>query len=448
MEDIAYCLLGIFQINMPLLHGEGKHSFTRLQEKIARHSDDQSLFAWSNLTSDTQSILAASPADFGESKDIVPCKSGSVKTGFFIFITNKGLEPTVPMFEQHALLECRRRGDLTSLVVVQFRKIQEDEHQRIPRSKLGMVLVEERTISLTQHSESQDDFPDLPRYTMFDGREFPYFISTSLPDVKISSSLIIQKHSSILRVAIEKALSQQSNTQTDPTVDVFFFAVNLLALVFSIVFGAPSSLKWGILIVFILRSIRLINGRHSVTRDSIPETHYDHILEIQGMSSAGLTLTMRKPHHRRLRCHVSLNQDGRIPESQSSFLTPWSSFPSKTIHPPCIQPTARRCRNSRIFRLAKSSHTQNYRRTTRQNTLQTRIQKHNRTLLRSPPPYPHHIPRLRHTSQLPNPFLICNVTCHIMDCHSIRSIFSSLNGFCVCDSDDVQPVMVSSHPQA
>ena len=52
-EDEAYCLLGIFNINMPLLYGEGHKAFTRLQHEIARVSDDESLFAWH-----TKSILA------------------------------------------------------------------------------------------------------------------------------------------------------------------------------------------------------------------------------------------------------------------------------------------------------------------------------------------------------------------------------------------------------
>jgi hypothetical protein len=31
MEDTAYCLLGIFEVNMPLLYGEGERAFLRLQ---------------------------------------------------------------------------------------------------------------------------------------------------------------------------------------------------------------------------------------------------------------------------------------------------------------------------------------------------------------------------------------------------------------------------------
>ncbi|OAG03259.1 HET-domain-containing protein [Paraphaeosphaeria sporulosa] len=45
-EDIAYCLLGIFDVNMPLVYGEGEKAFVRLQEEIMKDSDDQTLFAW------------------------------------------------------------------------------------------------------------------------------------------------------------------------------------------------------------------------------------------------------------------------------------------------------------------------------------------------------------------------------------------------------------------
>ncbi|TBU43755.1 heterokaryon incompatibility protein-domain-containing protein [Dichomitus squalens] len=45
-EDHAYSLLGIFDINMPTLYGEGKRAFRRLQEEIVRRVPDQSLFAW------------------------------------------------------------------------------------------------------------------------------------------------------------------------------------------------------------------------------------------------------------------------------------------------------------------------------------------------------------------------------------------------------------------
>ncbi|KAI1375374.1 heterokaryon incompatibility protein-domain-containing protein [Hypoxylon crocopeplum] len=44
-EDMAYCLLGIFDINMPMLYGEGHKAFLRLQKEICKQTNDLSLFA-------------------------------------------------------------------------------------------------------------------------------------------------------------------------------------------------------------------------------------------------------------------------------------------------------------------------------------------------------------------------------------------------------------------
>jgi hypothetical protein len=45
-EDIAYCLLGIFNVHMPLLYGEGNKAFMRLQLELLALSNEQTIFAW------------------------------------------------------------------------------------------------------------------------------------------------------------------------------------------------------------------------------------------------------------------------------------------------------------------------------------------------------------------------------------------------------------------
>jgi hypothetical protein len=72
-EDIAYCLLGILDVNMPLLYGEGKErAFMRLQIRVIDHQNDDSIFAW-GAGDDTfvdrddiylAGMLARSPSDF------------------------------------------------------------------------------------------------------------------------------------------------------------------------------------------------------------------------------------------------------------------------------------------------------------------------------------------------------------------------------------------------
>jgi hypothetical protein len=46
VEDMAYCLMGLFDVNMPLLYGEGDKAFRRLQEAIINESADHSVLAF------------------------------------------------------------------------------------------------------------------------------------------------------------------------------------------------------------------------------------------------------------------------------------------------------------------------------------------------------------------------------------------------------------------
>lgn len=65
-EDMAYSLMGIFDINMPVLYGEGPHAFHRLQQHISQRNLDLSLLAWtSNNGEEThRGLLAHSPSEF------------------------------------------------------------------------------------------------------------------------------------------------------------------------------------------------------------------------------------------------------------------------------------------------------------------------------------------------------------------------------------------------
>lgn len=63
-EDIAYCMLGLFNINMTLLYGEGEwKAFSRLQRKILKQDDDRSLFEFQR-DEYASGLLAQSPSQF------------------------------------------------------------------------------------------------------------------------------------------------------------------------------------------------------------------------------------------------------------------------------------------------------------------------------------------------------------------------------------------------
>ncbi|KAE9580084.1 Vegetative incompatibility protein HET-E-1 [Colletotrichum fructicola] len=82
-EDLAYCLLGIFGIHMPLLYGEGSQAFIRLQQEILRTSEDLSILLWTGLSRQTTTcgVLATAPSAF---KDIKIVDLQGHRVGFLV----------------------------------------------------------------------------------------------------------------------------------------------------------------------------------------------------------------------------------------------------------------------------------------------------------------------------------------------------------------------------
>ncbi|KAI6041064.1 heterokaryon incompatibility protein-domain-containing protein [Pisolithus marmoratus] len=75
-EDRAYSLLGLLGVHMPMLYGEGKNAFRRLQLEIIRTSNDQSIFAWAwtRKSGWSSSILADDPSWFRDCNRITALK--------------------------------------------------------------------------------------------------------------------------------------------------------------------------------------------------------------------------------------------------------------------------------------------------------------------------------------------------------------------------------------
>lgn len=174
---MAYCLLGIFDVNLPMLYGEGSKAFIRLQEEIMRSTDDQSLFAWAirGATADYSSssgLLAPSPAAFAPTGNVVPSTSpdfvkraetpadGRISQPLGTHVmTNRGLNIALHVrtaldqlhilystpkqsFENHeflAMLDCLTEGnDQQYLAIVLVRTNESPEHFR--RSRIHEVL--------------------------------------------------------------------------------------------------------------------------------------------------------------------------------------------------------------------------------------------------------------------------------------------------------------------
>jgi len=158
-EDLAYCLLGLFNVNMPLIYGEGQKAFIRLQEAIAHSANDLSMFAWQQDSSSStpliptyRGIFACSPTEFQHcNKIFVPYEKINQETSFAL--TNKGLRFDPGMFitadsddtcvsaspDLLMGLDCFEKSDRTSnafkWVAIRLRKLGGDRYVRVLSSK-------------------------------------------------------------------------------------------------------------------------------------------------------------------------------------------------------------------------------------------------------------------------------------------------------------------------
>ncbi|KAM3499166.1 hypothetical protein MY10362_007547 [Beauveria mimosiformis] len=106
IEDIAYCLLGIFGIHMPLLYGEEEKAFERLQQQIIQTTPDLSIFAWRMPLPDAMQstlegvpskqmycgFLAESPLAFSQSRSFAKQRMGSRRE---FAVTNGGIRTQI-----------------------------------------------------------------------------------------------------------------------------------------------------------------------------------------------------------------------------------------------------------------------------------------------------------------------------------------------------------------
>jgi hypothetical protein len=77
IEDRAYSLLGIFDISLTVIYGEGERAFQRLQEELLRVYSDHTIFAWGldlPLPMGASDLLARSPEDFQLCSKVVPTR--------------------------------------------------------------------------------------------------------------------------------------------------------------------------------------------------------------------------------------------------------------------------------------------------------------------------------------------------------------------------------------
>ncbi|RYP11971.1 hypothetical protein DL767_011540 [Monosporascus sp. MG133] len=134
-EDLAYCLLGIFDVSMGMRYGEGgDKAFFRLQEEIMKITKDDSILAWGlgvkePFTSDSAQItaggiLAAAPSDFANSGHII-CRDQSSTS---LSISGGRLQIrlsllTTSVSKAIGLLQCGPEHDIQQVVGIPLAKM-------------------------------------------------------------------------------------------------------------------------------------------------------------------------------------------------------------------------------------------------------------------------------------------------------------------------------------
>jgi Heterokaryon incompatibility protein (HET) len=187
-EDEAYCLMGLFNVNMSMLYGEGSNAFIRLQQKIMKHSDDQSLFAWIDSSADPASsanpdsyhgLLAKSPKNFETTGNIVPYRDWELSAPFSI--SNKGLRIDLCLSRYKedlyvAALDCPAPPDYEGFVGIFLKRITTGDRQYARVNAQALCRVTERGNAETVYVRQSPSVPgpqDIYRLHAFQLRKGP-----------------------------------------------------------------------------------------------------------------------------------------------------------------------------------------------------------------------------------------------------------------------------------
>ncbi|KAK5053351.1 hypothetical protein LTR84_002325 [Exophiala bonariae] len=184
IEDMAYCLLGIFDVNMPLVYGEKEKAFQRPQEEIIKSTSDLSIFAWrmsppweghhKSKTRHYCGVLAETPSCF------IGCSQISRDAGYGghqFWTSNNGIKTRIQILSEP--IKGKKKA---------FRYILPLDCYWTPQRFIGVKLrkcgpdqfVREDPWSLVE--DTRDFYPNGPRER---------FLLSRLPGINISSHFLI-----------------------------------------------------------------------------------------------------------------------------------------------------------------------------------------------------------------------------------------------------------------
>ncbi|MCJ1359802.1 MAG: hypothetical protein MMC33_009805 [Icmadophila ericetorum] len=130
LEDVAYSLMGLFGVHMPIIYGEGNNAFRRLQLAIMEDSNDQTIFMWKasglldpdrEWASTVSGLLASSPSQFKDSAHFRIRRTHKFTPKPFA-CTNMGLQVTLP------LAYVSKNPENETMLAQEFSKFTASEH--------------------------------------------------------------------------------------------------------------------------------------------------------------------------------------------------------------------------------------------------------------------------------------------------------------------------------
>ena len=264
VEDRAYSLMGLLDVNMPMLYGEGKKAFQRLQLEIIRSSNDQSIFAWGHNSKNVRigSVLADDPSDFEDCSEMklmnddeliktFPELSSTNANHFDVFpVTNRGIQMYMlfclygdsnSVFQ--AYLPCHSDGSLVTIDLVLWNS---NYYRYTTRD---IVTLED---SPAEFRQVYLRYQDTPNHT--------------LVTFDIDDSGVIENGFTHSHVDPESlAGNTVTLTNADPFCVKTYFEEQSNSR-FKVVFGQCLGLDWVHLDFFSLGTIPCINGEVSIVR--------------------------------------------------------------------------------------------------------------------------------------------------------------------------------------
>ncbi|KAG9496376.1 hypothetical protein J7337_012964 [Fusarium musae] len=220
IEDQAYSLLGLFDISMPLVYGEGYGAFTRLLGEIIHKYADESFFASQLQYVD---FLPRSPMEFRESQSVIISSSPQLQRhyqpadhSYSFHLTNTGLQislPIVPTVVPHFVFGVLNCWDVETASTTTTRNI---SRVWVPLIRKGneaaqryLRLIWPQTFFPVKLPQKQNIMSDTEKKLFFKGEEHPASDPDKTSDhvdtvsITMQSSILVKKpYASILSIPL------------------------------------------------------------------------------------------------------------------------------------------------------------------------------------------------------------------------------------------------------